>query len=70
DTTIVSAVSSDCDTMAHVRTQMPYAMTAAVLALVLGYGPAGWGVHPAWLLGAGLAACWAMVRFAGQRGQS
>ncbi len=41
DTTIVSAFSSDCDVMACVRTQMPCALTAAFLATVLVYVPAG-----------------------------
>lgn len=66
DTTIVSAVSSDCDPMAHVRTQLPYALTAAVCGILLGYVPAGWGVSP-WvgLLVAGLAA-WAVVCYLGK----
>lgn len=64
DTTIVSAVSSDCEPMAHVRTQLPYALLGAGLAVVLGYLPAGFGVSPWWLLLAGGAACWAVIRFA------
>jgi Na+/H+ antiporter NhaC len=52
--------------MAHTQTQLPYAIAAAVLAAVLGYGPAGFGV-PAWvLLAAGSAALWALVWFAGK----
>ena len=67
DTTIVSAFSSDCDVMAHVRTQMPYALAAAFLATVLGYLPAGYGVSPWWLLATGGVACWLLVRYRGQR---
>jgi Na+/H+ antiporter NhaC len=66
DTTLVSAFSSDCDVMAHVRTQLPYALAAAALAVVLGYGPAGFGVSPWLLLPAGCLALWALVRFAGK----
>jgi Na+/H+ antiporter NhaC len=66
DTTVVSAFSSDCDVMAHVRTQLPYALTAAALALALGYGPAGFGISPWWLLPLGAAASWALVRFVGK----
>jgi Na+/H+ antiporter NhaC len=66
DTTIVSAFSSDCDVMAHVRTQMPYALTAAFLATVFGYLPAGYGIPPAWLLIAGALACWLIVRYLGK----
>ena len=67
DTTIVSAFSSDCDLMAHVNTQMPYALVAAVLAVFLGYGPAGWKISPYLLLLVGGLACWMLVRFGGAR---
>jgi tetracycline resistance efflux pump len=67
DTTIVSAFSSDCDVMAHVRTQLPYALTAGFLAIILGYLPAGFGVSPYLLLAIGALACWLLVRYRGQR---
>ncbi len=67
DTTIVSAFSSDCDVMAHVRTQLPYALTAAGIATFVGYLPAGYGVSPWWLLGAGGLVCWLLVRYRGER---
>ncbi len=67
DTTIVSSFSSDCDVMAHVRTQTPYALTAALLAILLGYLPAGYGISPWWLLAFGGLACWLLVRYRGQR---
>lgn len=66
DTTIVSAFSSDCDVLAHVRTQMPYALTAAVVATLLGYLPAGYGISPWALLAGGGLACWLVVRFRGR----
>jgi tetracycline resistance efflux pump len=34
DTTIVSSMASACDHIDHVKTQLPYALTAASLALV------------------------------------
>ena len=67
DTTIVSAFSSDCDVMAHVRTQLPYALTAAAIATLFGYLPAGYGISPWWLLGAGAAVCLLLVRYRGKR---
>ena len=67
DTTIVSAFSSDCDVMAHVRTQLPYALTAAAIATLFGYLPAGYGISPWWLLGAGAAVCVLLVRYRGKR---
>jgi Na+/H+ antiporter NhaC len=66
DTTIVSAFSSGCDVMAHVRTQLPYALAAALVAAFLGYLPAGYGISPWWLLGAGGLACWLLVRYRGK----
>ncbi len=48
DTTILSAIVSSCDPMHHVRTQMPYALTVAVIALICGYLPAALGL-PSWL---------------------
>ena len=48
DTTILSAIVSSCDPMHHVRTQMPYALTVAVIALICGYLPAALGL-PAYL---------------------
>jgi Na+/H+ antiporter NhaC len=67
DTTIVSAFSSGCDAVEHVRTQLPYAVVAATIAVLLGYLPAGLGVNPFLLLAAGAVTCWAAIRFIGQR---
>lgn len=66
DTTVLSSQASGCDHIAHVRTQLPYALAVAGIAIVCGTLPAGLGV-PAWLLVvAGLVAVAALVRFAGQ----
>lgn len=67
DTTIVSAFASDCDNMEHVRTQMPYALLAAGLAIFLGYLPAGFGLTSWVTLPLGAVACWAVIRFKGQK---
>ena len=40
DTTVLSSVSTAADHMDHVRTQMPYALTAASVAVLAGYLPA------------------------------
>jgi len=66
DTTIVSSFSCECDVMAHVRTQLPYALAAGAIAVLLGYAPAGWGVPPIALLLLGAAGCWATVRYVGK----
>jgi len=67
DTTILSALSSQCDTIEHVRTQMPYALLAMVVALVAGYIPATLGAAPyvSWILWA--AAIVAIIRLLGKR---
>ena len=46
DTTILTAMACGCDVMTHVRTQMPYAVTAAVVALVFGDMAVGLGLYP------------------------
>ena len=49
DTTVLSSQSSGCDHLAHVWTQMPYALVAAAVSIGLGTLPVGFGV-PVWLL--------------------
>jgi len=49
DTTVLSSQSSGCDHIAHVRTQLPYAMTVAVVAVLFGTLPLGWNVS-VWIL--------------------
>ena len=41
DTTIVSSIACGVDPMDHVRTQMPYAIIAAIAAALIGFPPAG-----------------------------
>lgn len=48
DTTILSSMASQCDHIEHVRTQLPYALFAGIIAIVLGTLPAGFGV-PWWI---------------------
>jgi Na+/H+ antiporter NhaC len=35
DTTVISAMASDCELIEHVNTQIPYALISAFVALVL-----------------------------------
>jgi Na+/H+ antiporter NhaC len=46
DTTIISSIASRCDHIQHVRTQLPYSLFVAVLALFCCYIPAGLGLSP------------------------
>ncbi len=41
DTTVISSMASACDHVDHVKTQLPYALAAASVALA-GYLIAGW----------------------------
>ncbi len=58
DTTILSSRSSSCDHIAHVRTQMPYALCVGLVSIVLGTLPAGFGIQSGILLPLGLVALW------------
>ena len=40
DTTVLSALGSGVDLVTHVRTQLPYALSAGAISLVIGYLPA------------------------------
>lgn len=48
DTTIVSSISCGVAPHDHVRTQIPYALIAGTVAILVGFLPAGLGV-PAWV---------------------
>jgi len=67
DTTVLSSRASGCDHIAHVRTQMPYAVAVAAVSIVCGTIPAGFGASPWWLLAAGAAVLVALLWLAGRR---
>jgi Na+/H+ antiporter NhaC len=48
DTTIISSVASSCDLIQHVRTQLPYSLVVAGIALVLAYVPSSIGLASPW----------------------
>ena len=48
DTTIMSSIASSCDLIEHVRTQLPYSLFVAVLALLFAYLPSAFGLAPGW----------------------
>lgn len=63
DTTILSSMASGCNHIDHVRTQIPYALITAGFAILLGYLPAGMGLHPLPGLLLGILLIFALVRF-------
>jgi len=66
DTTILSASASQCDLMAHVRTQMPYSILGASVAILCGYLPIAVGLG--WFVSftLGILALMAIFSFWGQ----
>jgi len=54
DTTIMSSISSSCHLMRHVRTQLPYSLFVAGLALICGYVPSAFGLSWCWGIGAAI----------------
>lgn len=66
DTTIMSSMASAADHIDHVKTQLPYAVTTAVIAILLGYIPAGLGIHPIFSIALGVIAIIAILKFFGK----
>jgi len=65
DTTILSSLASGCDHIEHVRTQLPYAIVVALVALIAGTLPVAMGM-PWWLgLALGIILLWLILRFFG-----
>lgn len=48
DTTILSSLASSCNHISHVRTQMPYALTVGLVAILFGTIPSAYGI-PFWI---------------------
>ena len=70
DTTIMSSLSSGCDHLSHVGTQMPYAVTVGGVALLAGVLPTAMGL-PSWVAFLlGLALLGLVVRFFGKKAVS
>lgn len=62
DTTVLSSRASGCDHVAHVRTQMPYAVVVGVACILFGTLPAAFGVSPWISLFVGTVALVVIVR--------
>jgi len=66
DTTVLSSLASGSDHVDHVRTQLPYALTAGIAALLLGDLLSAIGVPVVVCLLLGMGAVVATVRFVGK----
>ncbi len=67
DTTILSSQSCACDHIAHVVTQLPYAVLVAAVSIVCGTLPLGWGVSVWILLPLQVVALYLVLMLVGQR---
>ncbi len=70
DTTILSSMASGCDHVDHVRTQLPYALLAAGVAILLGDIPSAYGLPPWVSLLAGIAVMAAVLFTVGKKVES
>lgn len=67
DTTILSSLASDCNHIAHVQTQMPYALTVGIVAVAIGTLPAAYG-SPFWVnFPIAVFALWLIIHFIGKK---
>jgi len=70
DTTILSSTASGSDHIAHVRTQLPYALSAGVVGMLVGDIPTAYGLSPWISLIVGSAVIVVSVRFLAGRSDS
>jgi Na+/H+ antiporter NhaC len=66
DTTIISSMASACDHIDHVRTQLPYALVVALIAIAVGEIPTAFGVPPWVALPAGVLVMFIVLRVFGR----
>jgi Na+/H+ antiporter NhaC len=69
DTTILSSMGSGCDHIAHVRTQLPYALIVGGVAILTGSLPSAYGVSPWISLTVGAAILVGLVLLRGRRAE-
>ncbi len=67
DTTVMSSMASACDHVDHVRTQLPYALTVALVGMMVGDIPTAFGMSPAISYALGGAVLFAVLRFYGKK---
>lgn len=67
DTTILSSLASGSDHIQHVRTQMPYAITVGVVAVLIGTLPAAYGVPVYICYPAGFGLLLLIIRILGKK---
>jgi Na+/H+ antiporter NhaC len=66
ETTILSSASSSCSHLDHVLTQIPYAVTVAVVVAIFGYVPVAYGHSPVVLLPIATTVLFVILQFGGR----
>ncbi|MCC9136619.1 Na+/H+ antiporter NhaC family protein [Pontibacter silvestris] len=67
DTTILSSLASGCNHIDHVKTQLPYAVTVALVCNLVCTNLSTLGVHWALVYLIGAAILWLLIRFLGKK---
>ena len=67
DTTILSSLSSSCNHIEHVRTQLPYALTVGGVAIVFGTIPSAFGISSLILFPLALIVLYLIIHFFGKK---
>ncbi|MCI6988422.1 MAG: Na+/H+ antiporter NhaC family protein [Campylobacter sp.] len=67
DTTILSSMGSKCDHIAHVATQLPYAIFICIVSLLIGYIPATLGLNILLVLILGLGVSFGFLMLVGKK---
>jgi Na+/H+ antiporter NhaC len=67
DTTILSSLASSCNHLDHVKTQMPYALTVGVVALLFGTIPTALGISPIISFIVGPTVLFFIIKFIGKK---
>lgn len=66
DTTVLSSAATGCEHLSHVKTQLPYALTVAVVAIAIAYLPVAFGVSPYLSILAAIIVQWGGIRMLGK----
>lgn len=70
DTTIMSSMAAGSDHIDHVRTQLPYAITVALMSIVFGYIPAGFDIPAIVSIAMGIIASILIIKILGKSVES
>jgi len=66
DTTVLSSAATGCEHLSHVKTQLPYALTVAAVAILIAYLPVAFGVSPYLSILAAIVIQWGAIKILGK----